>query len=154
MRPYYELPHIILCFLCLLWLVSRLVSDAFLDQQRDPRCADELAAVVGDINFPDAHCASSVQRLGLDGDNAFADGTQMIGVDLDSDGRYLVEIRPGDDTDRCGRFSQINRNAAIHNAGVLMNLRRNRHRQNNALGLSYLDLNAEKLEQLIVRDRF
>ena len=73
-------------------ILFRLVSDAFLDEQRDPRGADELAAVVGNIYFPDAHRPSGVDRSCLDSDDAFADGTEMIGVYLDTDGRYLFEI--------------------------------------------------------------
>ena len=140
--------QISLCFLCFLWL-SCLVSDAFLDEHCQARCADQLAAFVGDLDLPNAHRPSRIDRFGLDGDDALAHGPQVIGVDLDADRRDFFKIGPGYNADRRGGFGQKERNAAVHDAGVLMHLRRHLHRHHHALGRGQLDLYAEELEQFV-----
>ena len=118
----------------------------------DPRGTDEFAAVVRYLDAPDAHCATRIDRLGLDGDNSFARGAKVIGIDLDADGRNFCQVGSGDDADRSGGLGEIDRNAAVHHPRLLMDLWCDLHFQNDPLARRDEDLDAEKLQQLVFLD--
>ncbi len=126
-----------------------LIGRTLLDQHREARSADQLTAVVGDIDLPNAHRPARVDGRGFNGKNPFADRAHMIGIYFDADGRYFLEICTSDDADRCGGFGEVERDASVHYADVLMYLWRDGHCQHHAFGGCDLDLYAKELQQLI-----
>ena len=69
----------------------------------------------GHVNVEDVKLAARgrwrdvLTTFGFNGDDAFANGTKMIGVDLDPDGRDLCQIRTGNHAYRRSGFTQIHR---------------------------------------------
>ena len=51
------------------------IRSPLLDEHRQTRCADQLTAIICNIDLPDAHRASGMQRFCLDRNYAAADGT-------------------------------------------------------------------------------
>ena len=68
---------------------------------------NELSAVAGDVYIPNTESLPGIYRFGLDGDHALAYRTEVIGIDLDADGRHLFEVGTGNNADGCRGLTKV-----------------------------------------------
>jgi hypothetical protein len=127
---------------------------AFLDEYSTSSRADALSLVVRDVDLPDVYGSTGVNRFCVDGDDSFAHSPEMIRVDLDSHWRKLLKVHARDSADRGCDLSKKQRDASVHDPDVLMNFRRDLHRENDVIGLGLFDLYAEELHQRVFTGLF